>query len=346
MTRTTTWDDFRARIVTQARENRIAFAMAVWLALVLVPTCVGLVMMLFIGLPHWLGLSMAVVAGLAAPPSLYFRLRGRSNIGIKLRPYRPEPVGRLTSADGNVQASSWRWPILTWTVVSAGAFTTATLFWLLDPPHPLLWGAALVMVGVAGAFLVGLTLMRPFAVRALARLQAGLELDYPGATFVIFKSAQVSSQIATADSESRLTWWNDNTTRAVVTFSTDGLRVWDQIWGERRNVAMIPWSRFDALGTAAARVRWRYVRGIDLSVVCQPGEQHIGVLLPPVEPNSYGRPMSDEGLRALSAQLTACLGNRTAVGAPVPTAIGLPLRHGHGDPQHNRRRTGERTGRA
>ena len=160
------------------------------------------------------------------------------------------------------------------------------------------------------------------------RLQAALEREYPNATFVILKSAQVSSQIACADPGSVLTSWNDVTFRAVVTVDENGLRVWDQFWGKRKNVAIIPWSRVHGLGLSMAKVRWRYVRAIDLQLTAEHGSPDVGVVLPPAKYNWGFRPLSDVNFRELHAQLGAHLAKSQAqaiVGSRlVSLVIGCP----------------------
>ncbi|TFC15146.1 hypothetical protein [Cryobacterium sp. MDB2-10] len=172
---------------------------------------------------------------------------------------------------------------------------------------------------VVAVFLTAVV-QHPMMDRALLRLQASLELEHPNATFAIFKSAQVRSEIASADPTSALTAWNDNTTRAVVTFDGEGIRVWDQSWGNRINAAIIPWSRVESLQPAIARVRWRYIRGIDLRLISQPGEPNVGVVLPPARSQRRCRALDDAQYGALYAQLEEHVQNYKAqeVSAVVP----------------------------
>ncbi|MBB5641967.1 hypothetical protein [Cryobacterium roopkundense] len=194
------------------------------------------------------------------------------------------------------------------TVLAAGIYCGAAVSVVFASPNEFVWfvGTA-VLACLALVVLLAAAVTHPLADRAALRLHAELEGEHPNATFVVFKSGQVSSQIACADPESVLTSWNDVTFRAVVTVDEDGLRVWDQFWGKRNNVATIPWSRVDAVGVSIARVRWRYLRAIDLHLISPSGSPSSGVLLLPAQFNRWFRPRSDEGFLKLHAQLETYL---------------------------------------
>ena len=90
---------------------------------------------------------------------------------------------------------------------------------------------------------------------------------------------------------------------AAHTFDVEGVRVWDQSWGNRAITATIPWSRVQSLEPAIAKVRWHFIRGIDLRLISLPGRSDVGFVLPPVRFQRHCRPLADEGYRALFAQL-------------------------------------------
>jgi len=170
-------------------------------------------------------------------------------------------------------------------------------------PNRFVWDMGIALPASFAVLLLAAVASHPVADRAAFRLQASLELENPNATFAIFKSSQVCSQIACADPTSNLSAWKDSTFRAVVTFDREGVRVWDQSWGKRTHAATISWSRVESLEPSIARVRWRFIRGIDLRLISPPGEPDVGVVLPPVRSQRYCRPLADEGYRALFAQL-------------------------------------------
>lgn len=86
-------------------------------------------------------------------------------------------------------------------------------------------------------------------------------------------------------------------------YDVEGVRVWDQSWGNRAITATIPWSRVQSLEPAFARVRWRFIRGIDFRLSSLPGRPDASFVLPPVRFQWHCRPLADEGYRALFAQL-------------------------------------------
>lgn len=304
MARTRTWGDIRAAFVSDARENRTEFVMTVWGGLLGIPMLICAAMMAIGGFQQWLGNTMAVFVVLCFPPSLYFKLRDRSNRGVKRRPYRRVPVAGHEGANGLLRAVSWRWPVVAGSALAVVAYVALASLFILAAPNPFVWlvGLGLLVIVALGVFLSAVV-THPLADRAALRLQAGLELEHPNATFVIFKSDQVCSQIACADPQSVLKSWNDNTFRAVVTVDGDGITVWDQSWGKRINVATIPWSRVEGLRLAIARVRWRFVRGIDLHLASQPGEPDVGVVLPPATFQRRFCPLPDVEFFKLYAQL-------------------------------------------
>ena len=193
-------------------------------------------------------------------------------------------------------------------VLAAVAYGGVTSWVFFASPAGSFWAVGmLILNSLTVAVVCSFAVRHPLADRAALRLQAELDGEHSNATFVIFKSAQVSSQIAGADPESVLTHWSDVTFRAVVTVDDDGLRVWDQFWGKRKNVATIPWSRVESLEPAIATVRWRYVRAINLRLISAPGERQVGVVLPPAR-YRWGyrrgfRPLSDAEFMELQRRL-------------------------------------------
>ncbi|TFC19470.1 hypothetical protein [Cryobacterium glucosi] len=304
MARTRTWADIRATLAADARRNRTAFVMTAWGGLLSIPMLIGLAVMLIGGLHQWLGNTLAVLVVLYIPPGLYFSLRDRPNRGIKKRPYRPVSVADHEGANGVLRTISWRWAVVAGTAGAMAAWVALTSSLIVAVPNTYLWWMGIGLLGapVAAVFLIAVV-QHPMMDRALLRLQAGLEFEHPNATFAIFKSAQVCSEIACADPTSAPTAWNDNTSRAVVTFDGDGIRVWDQSWGNRMNAATIPWSRVESLKPAIARVRWRYIRGVELRLISQPGEPDVGVVLPPARSQRCFRPLDEVEYGALCAQL-------------------------------------------
>jgi hypothetical protein len=71
-------------------------------------------------------------------------------------------------------------------------------------------------------------------------------------------------------------------------------------------------------------VRWRYIRGIDLRLISQPGESDVGVVLPPARSQRHCRPLTDSGFRALYAQLEEQVQKRKtqAIFTAVPGELG------------------------
>ena len=313
MASTRTWGDILASLALWARRDRSEFVMAAWGGIVALPMLVGAAVMLFGDPPQWLGATMAVCLALCFPPKLYFDLRDRSNRGVKRRPYRRVPVTGHVKSDGSLRAVSWRWAVVAGSVLAAVVYCVAAVSVVFASPNEFVWFVGtVVLYCLALVALLSAAVTHPLADRAAVRLQAALEREYPNATFVILKSAQVSSQIACADPGSVLTSWNDVTFRAVVTVDEDGLRVWDQFWGKRKNVATIPWSRVHGLGLSIAKVRWRYVRAIDLQLTAEHGSPDVGVVLPPAKYNWGFRPLSDVKFRELHAQLGAHLAKSQA----------------------------------
>ena len=290
--------------MADARQNRTAFVMMAWGGLLSIPMLIGAAVMLIGGFQQWLGNTMAALLVLYLPAGLYFKLRDRPNRGIKKRPYRPVPVAEHEGANGGLRTTSWRWAVVAGTAAVMAAWGALTSAMILAAPNRLVWnyGVGLLVSVVAVVFLVAVV-AHPMMDRALLRLQAGLELEHPNATFAVFKSAQVCSEIACADPTSSLTAWNDNTSRAVVTFDGEAIRVWDQSRGNRKNVSTIPWSRVASLQPGIARVRWRYIRSIDFRLISQPGEPDLGFVLPPARSQRNCRPLADAEYRQLCAQL-------------------------------------------
>jgi hypothetical protein len=310
MPHTRTWADIRATVAADARQNRTAFVMTVWSGLVSIPMLIGAAVMLIGGFQQWLGNTMAMLVVLSSPPALYFKLRDWPNRGVKKRPYRPVPLADHVRANGLLRAISWRWAVVAGTAGAMAAWVALSCSLIVAAPNAFVWWLGMGLLGtlVAAVFLVAVV-AHPMMDRALLRLQAGLELEHPNATFVIFKSAQVCSEIACADPPSKLTAWSDNTSRAVITFDGEGIRAWDQSLGNRRVAATIPWSRVESLQPAIAKVRWRYVRSIDLRLISQPGEPDVGVVLPPARSQRDCRPLDDAEYGALYEQLEQLVQN-------------------------------------
>lgn len=324
MARTRTWADIRATVVADARQNRTDVVMTAWGGLLSIPLLICVPVRLIGGFQQWLDITLGVLFFLLMPPAIYFKLRDRSNRGIKKRPYRPVPVAGHEGANGVLRTTSWRWAVVAGTAAVMAAWVALSSSMILAAPNRLVWDYGVGFLGslVAGVFLLAVV-AHPMMDRALLRLQAGLELEHPNATFAIFKSAQVCSEIACADPTSSLTAWNDNTSRAVITFDGEGIRVWDQSWGNRKNVSTIPWSRVASVQPAIARVRWRYIRGIDFRLISQPGEPDVGVVLPPARSQRRCRPLADAEYGALCAQLEEHVQNGKAQegSTVVPTEL-------------------------
>jgi multisubunit Na+/H+ antiporter MnhG subunit len=303
MARIRTWADFRSAVASDARQNRTAFVMIAWSGLLSIPMLIGAAVMLFGVHQQWLGNTLAVLIVLYMPAGLYFKIRHRPNRAVKRRPYRRESVAGHRGAEGLLRPQSWRWAVVAATVAVSGSWVALACALIQAAPSRFVWQLGIALLASFAVLLLAAVATHPVADRAAVRLQASMELEYPNATFAIFKSSQVCSQIACADPTSRVTAWNDSTFRAVVTFDVEGVRVWDQSWGNRVNAATIPWSRVQSLEPAVARVRWRFIRGIDLRLISLPGEPEVGVVLPPVKSQRHCRPVADEAYRALFAQL-------------------------------------------
>lgn len=308
MTRTRTRADVRASFVSWVRRERTEFVMVVWGGIVGLLLLSTAALMLVGNSQPWLLVTLVVSLALWLPPRIYFQLRHRSNHGIKRRPYRSVLVDRHEQSDGSLTAVSWRWSVMLGSVLAAVASGGVVSSVFFASPTESFWAVGmLVLGGLAAALVFSAVVTHPLADRAARRLQAELEREHPDSTFVIFKSAQVSSQIACADPASVLTHWSDVTFRAVVTVDGDGLRVWDQFWGKRKNVATLPWSRVESLEPAIATVRWRYVRAVNLSLICAPGEPNVGVVLPPARYHWGFHPLPDTEFAELHRRLGTSL---------------------------------------
>jgi hypothetical protein len=106
--------------------------------------------------------------------------------------------------------------------------------------------------------------------------------------------------------------------------------VWDQSWGNRKNVSTIPWSRVASLQPGIARVRWRYIRSIDFRLISQPGEPDLGFVLPPARSQRNCRPLADAEYRQLCAQLEEhvqnCKGQEDSAVEPTAERVVVDLR--------------------
>lgn len=306
-----TWAEFRIVMTASARENRTGFILGVWAAILTVPMLISIALMLSGFFPQWLGIVAGVLVVLYSPATLYWKLRDRRNIGVKRRAYRRAPLEDHETTAGLLRAVSWRWGVV---AVSAALtlLTAATgAYFLAHPSNPFVWALAFILLACIALSVLSHAVVRsPLAYRSLMRLHAGVEAEHPNKTFVIFKSAQVSSEIALADTSSKLGLWNDNSFRVVVSFDDENIRIWDQIWGTRHNVATIPWSRVAGIELAIARVRWRFVRAIDLRLYSEPGEPQVGIVLPPARCRWGFHPLPDADFEALSMQLKTQLARR------------------------------------
>lgn len=305
------WVKFRTVMTSSAQENRTGFILGVWAAILTVPLLVTLALMVSGFFPQWLGVVAGVLVVLYFPPSLYWKLRDSKNIGVKRRAYRREPLEGHEAEAGLLRAVSRRWKVVAVSVASTMLTAATGAYSLADAAKPFVWVSTLiVLVCVALSVFSHAVVRSPLAYRSLMRLHAGVKAEHPNKTFVIFKSAQASSEIASADPASPLGLWNDNSFRVVVSFDDDNIRVWDQIWGTRHNVATIAWSRVESIRPGIARVRWRFVRAIDLRLYPAPGEPAVGVVLPPAAYSRGFRPLSDRDFEALSIGLKTHLARR------------------------------------
>lgn len=304
--------EIRATLVAEAPSNRTEFVMMIWSLILLVPSAVGAIMMLSGTHGQWLYTSMAVLVVLMAPPSFYFRMKGwASNRLVKRRAYRRVPVSGHVDKDGFLKISSWRWAVVgPSALIVLGIAGVAAMFGVTAPySGSLAWWMAMSLWGVVGLFIVGACVSYRVTTVFLMRLQARLEREHPNATFAIFKSDQVCSQIACADPTSDLGLWSINTQYAVVTVTSDGFSVWDQSWGRPVKVATLAWARVQGIRPSIALVTWRFARAIELELSADSGDLDAGVLLAPIH---YRRglmhPLPDAAFNELQARLGRYVG--------------------------------------
>jgi hypothetical protein len=308
----TAWGRARWALVADAYSNRTEFVMVIWSLILLLPSAIGIVMMLSGTHAEWLNASMAVLVVLWAPPSFYYRMKDlASKQRVKPRAYRPVSLSDHLDKDGRLKISSWRWrdlglsALLVLGIAGAAAMFTLTAGYVGSPA----WWMAMSLWVVVGLLIVVTCLNSWVATVSLVRLQARLAVERPNATFAVFKSDQVCSRIAFADRTSDVALWNTYTQYAVVAMTSDGFTVWDQSRGRPVKVATIARERVSEIRPSIASVPLRFVRAIELVLSADPEDADASVLLAPIHyRRGFMHPLSDEAFSELQARLDEYVG--------------------------------------